>query len=86
MTIFKIGDIVVYNPPYPVDGRWLEYQRNKQEFIVVRGTGVEVRSTIEVTDMKYAGLERNEIPYPYVYKLNANAFYHAVPQNPTWEL
>jgi hypothetical protein len=91
MTIFRVGDSVIYRPPYPVDGLWLTYKQNKKEFVVVRGTEMansdgEQHTTIVVTHMRYAGFDRHEIPHGKAYKLNVTAFYHAVPQHPSWEL
>jgi hypothetical protein len=89
--LFKVGDVVIYNPPYPVDGKWRRYQENKQEFVVVRGNeeadadGV-MFSNIVVSYMTYAGLDRHEIPYGKSYQLSTKSFYHAVPQHPSWEL
>jgi len=90
-TIFKVGDVVVYSPSYPVDGKWLDYQRTKQEFVVSRGNETlnlsgKPYTNIVVTYMQYAGLHRDEIPYGKSYQLTVKSFYHLVPQHPTWEL
>ncbi len=89
--IFETGDLVIYNPPYPVDGKWLVYQKNKQEFVVVRGNdGFDSNgdrwTTIVVTDLQYAGMERRNIPYSKAFSINASAFYLASGLQPTWEI
>jgi len=89
--MFKVGDVVVYCPPYPVDGKWRRYQQNKQQFVVIRGSEVldasgEPYTNIVVTYTNYAGVHRSEIPYGKSYQLSVRSFYHLIPQNPTWEV
>lgn len=89
--IFKVGDVVVYSPPYNVDGKWRNYRDNKQEFVVARGNeepdsdGRQHRNIV-VTYMTFAGFDRDEIPYGKKYQLSVEAFYHLVPQHADWEL
>jgi hypothetical protein len=88
---FRQGNLVIYDPPYDVHDKWLRYKNNKQRFIVVRGNDrlgpcEEPFTSILVTYETYAGFDRAEIPSYKIYNLGVKAFYHAVPQYPSWEL
>jgi hypothetical protein len=88
---FRVGDIVIYNPPYPVDGKWLQFKENKKEFTVVRGDDMvdssgDPYTTIVIADMEFVGMDRNEIPYGHSYQIGSKSFYHLVQQQPAWEV
>jgi hypothetical protein len=72
--MFKVGDIVIYDPPYHVSSlKW--NARRGDKFVVVRGRG-EGSKCITVTELMFGDLRRRDVPPVNRYLLREEAFHH----------
>lgn len=80
--MFEVGDIVTYDPPYHVEGVWLE--NVGKEYHVVKATGSN--STMLVAEMNFIGLHEHEIPSYAIYRLAKEAFKVVLKKEPEWTI
>ncbi len=76
----EVGDSVIYNPLYPVEGFWQELKG--KEVVVHRVS----ESYLYVSPMTYAGLDEHEVPTRDLWKLNRQAFLPYRSRFPSWEV
>ena len=80
--MISIGDVLIYDPSYRVDGVW--QQRRGTEMVVIRAPMMD-DTNIVVAPMQYAGFYADEIPWGKRWKLGLKAF-RAVDRKPQWEV